>query len=225
MAIVNKHDFEFVGLLKDCAKKKDLQQGSALHAEILKHRFLLGKSSPYVGSALISMYAKCGAIAKARRVLETLPVRDIISWNALMTGYAQLGYANETLDCFVKMQREGLSPVGVTFTCILKACGSIRAIDRGKQIHDEIINRGLLDKNIVLGNALVDMYAKCGVLAKAQKVLEELPIRDKFSWNALIAGYAEEGHSNKVLECLEQMQRENLSPDDVTFLSILNACS
>ena len=69
------------------------------------------------------------------------------------------------------------------------------------------------------------MYAKCGFLAKAQKVLEELPIRDTFSWNALIAGYAEEGHSNKVLECLEQMQRENLSPDDVTFLSILNACS
>ena len=73
------------------------------------------------------------------------------------------------------MQCEGILPNAVTYASLLKACGSIRAADRGKQIHDEVVRQGLLQNNFVLGIALVDMYAKCGALAKAQRVLDELP--------------------------------------------------
>ena len=72
---------------------------------------------------------------------------------------------------FEGMEREGISPNDVTFICILKACGSIQAIEKGEQIHDEIVNRGLLEKNIMIGNALMDMYVKCGALGKTQQVL------------------------------------------------------
>ena len=72
--------------------------------------------------------------------------------------------------------KEKDSPNEVTYICILKACGSVRTIDKGKQIHEEIANKGLLLNNIVLGNALVNMYVKCGMLAKAQEVLEELSV-------------------------------------------------
>ena len=85
--------------------------------------------------------------------------------------------------------------------------------------------RGLLKKNSVLGTALVDMYAKCGSLEKAREVLEELPFRDVVSWSALIAGYAQQGQQHEALKCLEQMQCEGLSPNDITFLCVLNACS
>ena len=126
-----------------------------------------------------------------------------------------------------KIHREGKERhiLSYSYMALLKDCTKKKDLQQGTKLHADIIKRGLLEKNPYLATTLINMYAKCGVLAKAQKVLEELPIRDTFSWNALIAGYAEEGHSNKVLECLEQMQRENLSPDDVTFLSILNACS
>jgi pentatricopeptide repeat protein len=178
-----------------------------------------------LGTALVDTYAKCGLLAKAQQVLEELPVRDEVTWNALLTGYVQQGQDYEALKHFTVMQREGLSPDEVTFSCALKACGAIGAIDKGIQIHEEISSKGLIKTHTMLGTALVDMYVKCGVLGKAEKVLQELPCRDTFSWNALIAGYAEGGDSSRVLECFEKMQREGLPPDDVTFLCILNACS
>ena len=88
------------------------------------------------------------------------------------------------------MQREGILPDAVTYVYIWKACVMIGAADKGKQIHDEIARQGLLQNDIVLGSALVDMYAKCGAVSKARRVLDRLPSRDVVSWNALMAGYS-----------------------------------
>ena len=71
----------------------------------------------------------------------------------------------------------------------------------------------------------MDMYAKCGMLAKARQVLEELPNRDLVSWNVLIAGHAQQREGHAALKCFERMQSEGLSPDDITFVCILTACS
>ena len=87
-------------------------------------------------------------------------------------------------------------------------CGSIGLEDKRRQVHDKISKKVLLDNNVVLGTALVDMYAKCGALEKAQKVLEELPARDVSSYNALIGGYAQQGQGQYSLNCLERMQCE-----------------
>eukprot|EP00250_Pteridium_aquilinum_P011576 c20164_g1_i1 orf=64-762(+) len=152
-------DMAFVDLLRTCAREKDLYKGSRVHADLLK-RGLLEKSSNVV-HALITMYAKCGSLTKAKKLLHGLPSWNVTSWNALIAAYAQQGQGQHALDFFERMQLEGLSPNDETFVCILKSCGSIRAVDKGRQIHDEIAKQGLLRHNIVLGNALVDMYAKC----------------------------------------------------------------
>ncbi|MCO5592863.1 hypothetical protein L7F22_046867 [Adiantum nelumboides] len=83
---------------------------------------------------------------------------------------------------------------------------------------------GRLKDDVVLGTALVDMYAKCGVLQKAQKVLEELPFRNVVSWNVLIAGYLKEGQDQEALGYLQQMQNEGLDPNAITYDCILKAC-
>ena len=212
----------FSCILKACGTIKAVDKGKQIHDEIAKQGLL--KNDVVLGTALVDMYAKCGFVAKAREVLEMLPSRNVVSWNALITGYAQEGQGEQALSCFEQMRREGFSPNEVTFTCMLKACGSMRAINKGKKIHDEIARQGLLDNSIVLGTALVNMYTKCGALAKAQQVLEELPSRNAVSWNTLIAGYAQEGQGEQALKCFERMQQEDLSPDWVTFACILKAC-
>jgi pentatricopeptide repeat protein len=99
------------------------------------------------------------------------------------------------------------------------------AIDKGEKIHCEIVRRGLLNTHIVLGNSLVDMYSKCGVVALARQTLEELLVRDVVTWNALISGYAQQGMAYEALNCFEHMCIEGLSPNEVTFLCVLAACN
>ena len=211
-----------MALLKACTVRKALDEGCRIHAHIVKKGLL--EKSPYLGSSLISMYAKCGVLSKAKEVLENLPIRNVVSWSALISGYARDDQGHEAMNCFEQMRKEGLSPDAITFTCILKSCGEIGDVDKGKQIHEEISKSGLLEKDIMLGTALVDMYAKCGVPIKAQNVLENLPFRNTVSWNALIAGYAQRGQCNEALNCYEQMQREGLSPNAITFTCTLQAC-
>ncbi|MCO5570798.1 hypothetical protein L7F22_024526 [Adiantum nelumboides] len=136
-------------------------------------------------------------------------------------GYAEQGQGQEALGCFRQMRSKGLPPDAVTYACILKACGIMQDIDMGKRIHDEIVSEGLLEKNIALGTALVDMYAKCGVLLKAQKVLDELPVRDVVSWNALIAGYAQQEQCQGALGCFQRMRSDGLSPDVASWNALI----
>eukprot|EP00250_Pteridium_aquilinum_P018943 c24234_g8_i1 orf=376-723(+) len=108
-----------VASLKACAKQKDLQTGSKIHADIIKRGLV--ETNVFVGSVLISMYAKCGGLAEAHLVLDELPVRDVVSWSTLIAAYAQKGQGEEALNCFQQMRSEGLSPNAFTYACFLKA--------------------------------------------------------------------------------------------------------
>ena len=81
-----------------------------------------------------------------------------------------------------------------------------------------------MKKNVMLGNALVDMYVNCGMLEKAQKVHDELLVRNVYSWNSLIAGYAQHSNGHEAMNCFQKMQSEGLSPDWITYICIPEAC-
>ena len=221
---ISPNPITLTSALKACGSSGSIGKGQQIHDEIVARGFL-EKNIIVLGNALVGMYAKCGMLAEAQQMLERLPIRDVVSWSALIAGYSEQGHGNQALSCLDEMQKEGIMPNEITFVCVLKACHSIGAIEKGKQIHNEIASMGLLKKSVMLGNALVDLYAKCGILAKAQEVLEELPIRDIISWNTLITGYAQQGQVQQALNNFEHMQSEGLSPDHITFLSLLSACN
>ncbi|KAH7387230.1 hypothetical protein KP509_16G011900 [Ceratopteris richardii] len=210
-------------ILKACGTQGDLELGKDIHEKVVEQGLL--QKDGMLGTALVNMYAKCGALHKAHHVLEGLPVRDVISWNALISGYAQHGQGQDALDCFACMDEEGLYPNAVTFTCVLRACGSIGEVNKGKQIHDTIMKQGLLKNDIKLSNALIDMYIKCNKLTIAKEILESLPIRDVVSWSSLIGGYAGQGQGQAALDCFRKMQSEGFSPNAVTLIHLLQACS
>ena len=222
IALDLNQDIAFVEMVKCCTKHKDLHKGIIIHDAIVRRGLL--EKSPYIASALINMYAKSGVISKAMQVLEEISARNVVHWNALIAGYTQEGHVQGAILCLSKMQHDGLSPDTITFILILKACAKIKAVDVGEQIHEKIMEKNLLEKDIMLGNTLVDMYAKCGRLAKAKKVLEELPYRNVVSWNALISGYVQQEKCHEALHYFQSMQREGISPDAVTFVCVLQAC-
>lgn len=208
--------------LKVCAKQEDMGKGRKLHADILKRGLL---SNIFIGNALVNLYAKCGAPTTAQQVFDELSIKTIVSWTTLISGYCQHGYGKKAFTCFDQMQVEGFTPNGVTFLCILKACDNIESIRRGEEIHDELARRGLLEKDAMLGTALVDMYVKCGAFARARQVFEELPARDIVSWNVLLAGYVQHGYYDDALKCSQQIKSEGLDANGVTFACLLRACS
>jgi pentatricopeptide repeat protein len=127
---------------------------------------------------------------------------------------------------FRKMQSEGPSPNAVTFICTLKACGGAGYLEMGEEIYELVRNQGLIEKDIAVGTAIVDMYAKCGMLGKAQLVFDDLPVRNIVSWNSLIAGYGQTGQMKRVLRLSgKMMEEEGITPDCLTFLTLLSAHS
>ena len=178
-----------------------------------------------LGNSLVDMYAKCGMLAKAQEVFEDLPNRNVVTWSALIAGYTRHNLGDEALKCFRRMQDEGISPNAVTFICILKACGSTASLHIGEEIHAEVKKQGLLGKDVVLATALIDMYAKCGVLRKSQQIFDKLRVRNVICWNSLISGYVEHEHVVQAYKCFRQMGEEGIFPDAVTFICILKACS
>ena len=114
------------------------------------------------------MYAKCSELQKAQALLDMHNNSYIVPWNALIAGYVREGKGQQPLDCLEQMQRKGILPIEVTYVCFLKACAATRAIDKGKEVHDEISKQGLLENHIVLRGPLVDMHAKCGALSSVR---------------------------------------------------------
>ncbi|MCO5557222.1 hypothetical protein L7F22_010782 [Adiantum nelumboides] len=216
-------EFTYSCILKACAMMGAVDKGEEIHNDISRQGLL--KHNIVLGNALVGMYAKCGALCQARAVLKELPSRNSISWSALIAGYSQKGRGHQALECYEQMQHEGISPDAVTYVCILKACAVIQAFHKGKEIHEEVMRHGLLEHEIIVGGALIDMYAQCGALPQAQSVLEKLPSRNIVCWNALIAGYAQKGQGQQALGCFQRMLQESICPDGVTYVCILKACA
>ncbi|XP_059069535.1 pentatricopeptide repeat-containing protein At1g11290, chloroplastic-like [Cryptomeria japonica] len=221
LAGVKPNSTTFASILPACAKMGALQQGMDIHQNIIEGGFF---SDITVGNALVDMYAKCGSIHKARELFDRMPQREVISWNAMIGGYTQNGLYEKALETFKQMQLAGVKPDSTTFASILPACAQIGALEQGMDIHQSIENRGILS-DVAVATAVVDMYAKCGNIEKARELFDRIPQRDVISWNAMIAGYAQNGFCRDALKIFELMKHPGTYPDIVSFACVLYACS
>ncbi|KAH7387312.1 hypothetical protein KP509_16G016300 [Ceratopteris richardii] len=212
----------FISLIKACAKTKNVQIGCLLHDHVFHTHMLI--RNPFVGSSLVDMYCKCGLLSKAKQVFDGLPVKDVVTWTAMIDGYAENGHSEEAVICLAEMQQAGIYPNSATFICVLKACIIAGDLSNGQDIHGEIERRGLLESDVLIGNALVDFYVRFGLLTMATQVFQKLQVHDLVTWTALISGYSESGNGEKALYCFEEMQLEGIHPDPLTYASVIKAC-
>jgi pentatricopeptide repeat protein len=212
----------FVGILKGCGSIESSRMGEEIHSKVCHEGFL--QTNIVFATALVDMYAKCMMLKRAQEVFDHLPERNAISWNALISGYTQSGHCDEALECFKRMQEEGFGPDAIAFSCILKACGSMGLVEKGKEIHAEVEVQHSMENNLMLGTAIVDMYAKLGLVDQAQEAFDALPVRDVIAWTSLITGYAQHGFGHKALRCFKQMRVDGFTADAFTFSCLLKAC-
>ncbi|KAI5084969.1 hypothetical protein GOP47_0001138 [Adiantum capillus-veneris] len=212
----------FICSLKACCNMGATEKGRELHAEITKQG--LPGADVSIANTLIGMYSKFGLLAEAKQVFDSSVVKSVVAWNAIIAAYTEQGHGEAALLCFEKMEPQGASPDLITVVCSIKACGSIGARGRGRELHLYVSCKGLEVEPLV-GNTLVFMYAKCGLLATAQKVFNGLDDHNVVSWTVLLAGYAQLGETDNVFQIFEGMIREDVTPDVMTYGSVLSACS
>ncbi|XP_057834761.2 pentatricopeptide repeat-containing protein At2g39620-like [Cryptomeria japonica] len=218
---VKANSTTFASILPACAKTGALEKGMDIHQSIIDSGIY---SDVVVVTALVDMYAKCGSMEKARELFDRMPQRDVVSWTAMIAGYAQNGFIEKALETFKQMQLTGVKPDSTTFASILPACAKMGAMEQGMVIHQSTMESGLFS-DIIVGNALVDMYAKCGSIIKAHELFDRMPQRNVVSWTVMIAGYTQNGLVDKALEAFKQMQLAGVKPNSTTFASILPACA
>ncbi|KAL5859396.1 hypothetical protein ACOSQ4_000692 [Xanthoceras sorbifolium] len=224
MMIENARNLTPVALgtvLRACAKLSDLGKGRRIHCFAIKTGFLL---DIMIGNTLLSMYAKCGIINDAIRFFDEMNLKDTITYNAIISGCSQNGYAQEALHIFHEMQLSGIEPDLATMVSVLPTCSHLVASQHGACGHGFSIVRGFIADTSIC-NALIDMYSKCGKIDFAKKVFDSMDRRDIVSWNAMIDGYGIHGLGKEALLLFSQMNAVGLKPDDVTFICLLSSCS
>ncbi|KAH7366466.1 hypothetical protein KP509_18G079500 [Ceratopteris richardii] len=217
---VSPSEFTFSLMLKACTKVGCIDVGRHLHSHIIKNGV---EDNVYIGNTLVDMYAKFGSLIDSQEVFDSLADQDLVSWNALITGYVENGLAKEALHCFEDLQERTLSPNVTTYLSVVKACSILHERDLGKQVHLMILKEEF-ETDEFLGNTLVDMYAKFGLLEEAREIFEDLPVKDIVSWNALITGYALHEYFSDVLVQWKEMQHEGIAPNTGTFVRLLQVC-
>lgn len=211
---------DYLKMLKRCIEVKDLVAGRQVHQHIIHHRML---PDQYTVNALINMYLRCGSLEEARQAFENWE-RSVHSWNAMVAGYAQNGHVDKAFKLLRQMQQEGLHPDRTTFMSFLNACKSLDALELGREVHSQVTKAGLLS-DVRLGNSVLNMYAKCGSVEEAWKVFDKMERKTVISWTMMIGGYAESGRSQAAFDMFQKMQQEGVEPNQITYMSILNAFS
>ncbi|XP_004292543.1 PREDICTED: pentatricopeptide repeat-containing protein At3g09040, mitochondrial [Fragaria vesca subsp. vesca] len=212
--------FTYTSILSACSCLQNLEMGRQLHSVIIKNQFA---SNLFVGNALIDMYAKSGNLKEARYQFELIRNRDKVSWNAIIVGYVQEEDEDEAFCMFRRMILHVIVPDEVSLASILSACANVQALKMGWQVHCLSIKIGL-ETSLYSGSSLIDMYSKCGLIWDSRRVLDLLPHCSVVSMNALISGFV---HRNfeEAINIFCEMQDIGLNPSEVTFSSLLDACS
>ncbi len=134
------------------------------------------------------------------------------------------GQHEKTIEFYQEMQQKGMSPDDFTFVTVLNACASLRALEAGRKVHEEIIQSSC-KADVFVGSSLVDMYSKCGSMEDACKVFNNMPSRNAVTWNAMILGHVKCGEGQKAPKLFHQMQQKGVQPTPVTLTAVLNACA
>lgn len=207
-------------VLQACGSIGDLRFGRYVHDYILENRY---ECDTTAWNIMINVYAKCSDLVAARQVFDNMKRWDLVSWNSMVSGYVENGFNKEAVDLF-KVMRIDLQPDSVTFVTLLSTCTKLTDVDFASELHCDIIKRGY-DSTLIVGNALLDVYAKCGKMEHSMWQFEIMSARDIVTWNTIIASCFHHEESYVGLKMLSRMRKEGIIPDVATVLGSLPLCS
>ncbi|XP_058099638.1 pentatricopeptide repeat-containing protein At2g29760, chloroplastic-like [Magnolia sinica] len=201
----NKFTFPFV--FKAASELSALKEGRTVHGMVVKSGL---HSDVFILNSLIHFYAACSNLDLAHQVFVNIPQRDVVSWNSMITAFAQADCGEEALELFRKMEAAGMKPNEVTMVSVLSACGKKGDLEFGRWVYS-YIKRNKIGGSLILSNAMLDMYTKCGSLEDAWRLFDEMPDKDSFSWTTMLVGCAKSGEFEAARRLFDAMPRRDVA--------------
>ncbi|KAK0591874.1 hypothetical protein LWI29_009579 [Acer saccharum] len=176
--------FKVIGCLRE------VKEGEKVHGHVVKTGL---EFDVYVCNSIMDMYAVLGRIDRVKKLFDKMLERDVVSWNVLISGNVKCRRFEDALNFFRQMKRESiLRPDEATVVSTLSACTALKSLELGEEIHRYVSTE--LGFTTIIGNALLDMYCKCGSLSVARKIFDEMPSKNVFCWTSMVYGYVTCGH-------------------------------
>ncbi|CAJ1977111.1 unnamed protein product [Sphenostylis stenocarpa] len=205
-------------VLKSCAKFAGTGEVKQFHPLTVKTGLWC---DIYVQNTLVHVYSISGDIVSVDKVFDDMLVRDVVSWTGLISGYVKAGLFNEAIGLFFRMDVE---PNVATFVSILGACGKLGCLNLGRGIHGLGL-KCLYVKELVVCNAVLDMYMRCESVTDARQMFDEIPNKDIISWTSMISGLVQRQCPRESLDLFCQMLVSGFEPDGVLLTCVLSACA
>ncbi|CAN1748215.1 Pentatricopeptide repeat-containing protein At3g20730 [Linum perenne] len=215
--------FTLGSLLKVSGRTNNFIKVSQLHGFVEKLGF--GVHLELIGS-IIDAYVRCGRLESANSLYNTMEKKDITSCTALMNGFVQNAvYRTQAMNLFKEIHRKQYTEIDDVMLCsVLNMSANATSLVMGRQLHAFAV-KCKPSYDVAVGNSLIDMYAKSGEIEDASRAFGEMKEKNVISWTSLISGYGKHGYGCEAVELCKEMEDEGLMPNDITFLSVLFACS
>ncbi|KAK2651031.1 hypothetical protein Ddye_018520 [Dipteronia dyeriana] len=176
--------YSFGTVLRACAGLAAVRLGKEVHCQYVRRG---GWRDVIVESALVDLYAKCGCIDFAYQIFVHMLVRNLITWNSMISGFAQNGRGGEALRIFEDMIVDGTKPDYISFIGVLFACSHTGLVSEGRKYFASMTEEHGIKPGIEHYNCMVHLLGRAGFLEDAETLIEEADCRDDSSlWVVLL---------------------------------------
>ncbi|XP_050221477.1 pentatricopeptide repeat-containing protein At1g74600, chloroplastic [Mercurialis annua] len=205
------------------SKHHTIKETKIIHTHLLTTA--LFNSDTFVANSLLDWYCKAGALLDALKLFDTIPERNVISWNVMISGFNRSLLFQDSWGFFCRMYFSGFEPNDITYGSVLSACAGLQATNLGEQVYSVTIKNGFCFDGYVRAG-MIDLFAKNSRLEDALRVFDDVSsCENVVCWNSIISGAVKNGENRIALEIFNHMCRRFLVPNSFTFSSILTACA
>ncbi|KAG9454804.1 hypothetical protein H6P81_007708 [Aristolochia fimbriata] len=206
--IHSPNNFTFPFLVKAASELSAFGLGKALHGMVCKYGLA---DDVFILNSLVHFYASCLCLDLAYGLFLQIPQKDVVSWNSVIAAFVQAEQPDEAIDLFERMKAEGVfQPNEVTMTTVLTACAKKGDLEYGRGVC-EYMKTVEVEPSLVLSNAMLDMYIKCGSLEDAKELFDKMAVRDSFSWTSMLDGFAKAGKFNTARQVFDSMSNRDIA--------------
>nr|CAD1817509.1 unnamed protein product [Ananas comosus var. bracteatus] len=210
----------FSVILRMCAVKEQISLGLQFFCLACRSGY---SDNVLVANSVVDLLSKCGFVNTAYHFFRSIPARNLVTWNEMISGYGLNGYSKEAFQLFRNLLRSNIRGDEFTYSGVLGACKEKQDSRTCEQIHGNIIKSGFASYQYVC-TSLVKAYSMIGLVGNSFRVFEEVGELDLVSWGVIISAFVKRGLFGEALSLVNCLREEGQQPDEFILANILNAC-